>query len=216
MGVRPDDPAERDDRIKPIKPSEPVDRQMDDLDLLQAVRRGESHAFEELVRRHERQIYRVAFRFFQNRVDAEEMVQEVFVRAYRELARFRGGAQLGTWLYRITVNACLDRKRHLGRRREVPIDAALGEEAGTPDPFARAAFREFAVRVAAAMEELPSRQRAILILRIYEELSLQEIAEVMESPLGTVKANYHHALVKVRRALQDLTERAPTKETPRD
>ncbi|MBI1892919.1 MAG: hypothetical protein HYS14_02240, partial [Candidatus Rokubacteria bacterium] len=77
MGVRPDDPAERDDRIKPIKPSEPVDRQKDDLDLLQAVRRGESHAFEELVRRHERQIYRVAFRFFQNRVDAEEMVQEV-------------------------------------------------------------------------------------------------------------------------------------------
>ncbi len=210
MGVRPDDPAERNERIKP---SEPVDRPTIDSDLLQAVRRGEPHAFEELVRRHQRQIYRVAFRFFQNRVDAEEMVQEVFVRASRELARFRGGARIGTWLYRITVNVCLDRKRHLGTRREVPLDAASGEAAGIPDPFAQAASREFRVRVAAAMEELPPRQRAILVLRIYEELSLREIAEVMESPLGTVKANYHHALVKVRQALRDLIERRPKKDT---
>ncbi len=206
MGVRPGDPAERDDRIKP---SEPAERLRSDFDLLEAVRRGEPSAFEELVRRHERRIYRVAFRFFQRRVDAEDIVQEVFVRAYREFVRFRGGAQVGTWLYRIAVNACLDRKRYRRTRPEVPLELALGEVAGAPDPFARAASREFADRVVAAMEDLPPRQRAILVLRIYEELSLQEIADIVESPLGTVKANYHHALVKVRRALQDLIERRP-------
>ncbi len=204
MGVRPGDPDERDDRIKP---SEPSDRLKSDSDLLEAVRQGEPSAFEELVRRHERRVYRVAFRFFQRRVDAEEIVQEVFVRAYREFARFRGGARIGTWLYRIAVNACLDRKRHVRTRGEVPLELAMDEVAGAPDPLARAASREFADRVSAAMEKLPPRQRAILILRIYEELSLQEIADIVESPLGTVKANYHHALVKVRRALQDLIGR---------
>ena len=188
---------------------------MDEFDLLKAVRRGEAAAFEEFVHRHQRKVYRVAFRFFQNRVDAEEMVQEVFVRAHRELSRFRGGAQVGTWLYRIAVNACLDRKRHLDTRREVPLDEASGEVAGSPDPFTWAASREFADRVARAMEELPPRQRAVLILRIYEELSLQEIADVVESPLGTVKANYHYALLKVRRALGDLFERRP-EERPRE
>ncbi len=207
MGVRSNDPGEPDDRNKP---SGPVERPRSETELLEGLRRGEASAFEELVRCHGRRVYRLAFRFFQNRVDAEEIVQEVFVRAHRELSRFRGGARLGTWLYRIAVNACLDWKRRLGARREVPFDLAAGEVAGTPDPLDRAASREFADRVSAAMNELPPRQRAILILRIHEELTLQEIADIMESPLGTIKANYHHALVKVRRALQDLTERAPT------
>jgi len=186
------------------------------VELLEGLRQGKASAFEELVRCHGRQIYRVAFRFFQNRVDAEEIVQEVFVRAHRELSRFRGGARLGTWLYRITVNACLDWKRRLGTRREVAFDLAAGEVAGMPDPLARAASREFADRVSAAMDELPPRQRAILILRIHEELTLQEIAEVMDSPLGTVKANYHHALVKVRRAVRDLGARGESGATSDD
>lgn len=168
------------------------------------------------MRCHGRQIYRVAFRFFQNRVDAEEIVQEVFVRAHREISRFRGGARLGTWLYRIAVNACLDWKRRLGTRREVSFELAAGEVARMPDPLDRAASREFFDRVSAAMAELPPRQRAILILRIHEELTLQEIADVMESPLGTIKANYHHALVKVRRAVRNLQDRGARGETPGD
>lgn len=182
-------------------------------DLLEACRRGEPAAFEEFVRRYERHVYRVAFRVLQNRPEAQEMVQEVFVRAYRALPRFRSGAGLGTWLYRITMNACLDSKRRVRSRREVPLTAASGEAAEGADPSARAASREFAARVSAALEELPPRQRATLILRIYEELSLPEIAEVLESPLGTVKANYHHALLKVRRALHGLIEHWP--ERPR-
>ncbi len=198
-----------------IKPVAPVDRRKDEADLLEAGRRGDPAALEELIRQHGRQVYRVAFRFFRNRSDAEEMAQEVFVRAYREWPRFRGGARLGTWLYRITVNACLDRKRRERVRQEVSLGLAAAAPAGAPDPFAGAVSRQFVDRVAAAMDELPPRQRAIFILRIYEELSLQEIADVLESPLGTVKANLHHALVKVRRALHDLIGRAPEQRNSR-
>jgi len=185
--------------------------QRSESQLLEACRQGEPAAFEELVRRHERQVYRVAFRMLESRVEAQEMVQEVFVRAYRALSRFRAGARIGTWLYRMTVNACLDSRRRVKTRREVPLDSALGEVGGE-DPAARAAARQFADRVAAALGLLPPRQRATLILRVYEELSLQEIAEVLEAPLGTVKANYHHALVKLRRALGDFQDRRPDPE----
>lgn len=185
--------------------------QRSESQLLEACRNGEPAAFEELVRRHERQVYRVAFRMLESRVEAQEMVQEVFVRAYRALPRFRAGARIGTWLYRVTVNACLDSRRRVKTRREVPLDSAVGEAAGE-DPAARAAARQLADRVAAALGLLPPRQRATLILRVYEELSLQEIAEVLEAPLGTVKANYHHALVKLRRALEAFQDRRPDPE----
>lgn len=182
-------------------------------ELLEACRKGEPAAFEELVRRHERQVYRVAYRLVQNRLDAQEIVQEIFVRVHRALPQFRAGAALGTWLYRITVNACLDWKRRVRIRGEVPLDSAPEQAATGTDPSARAGVRELAERVAAAFEELPPRQRAVLVLRVYEELSLQEIAEVLEAPLGTVKAHYHQALTKVRAALSDLREPGPGKDT---
>lgn len=185
-----------------------------EADLLDACRRGEPAAFEALVRRHERQVYRVAFRLLQNRPDAEEAVQEVFVRVYRALPQFRREARLGTWLYRITVNVCVEGHRRVARRREVPLDAAVDEPSGAASPGDWARVRELAARTAEALRALPPRQRATLVLRLYEELSLQEIAEVLDAPLGTVKANLHHGLVKLRRALRDLVDLRPPEEAP--
>ena len=196
-----------------VQPRE-ADPERSEADLLEGCRRGDPGAFEELVRRHQRQVYAVAFRFLQNRLEAQEIVQEVFVRVHRALPQFRGGARLATWLYRITMNACLDSRRRLTVRREVPLDVAASEVALDADPLVRAASREFAERVAAALHELPPRQRATLVLRLYEDLSLQEIADVLGSPLGTVKANYHHALTKLRRTLGDLAERLRHEEEP--
>lgn len=188
---------------------------MDDAQLLDACRRGDTAAFEELVHRHERRIYHLAFRLLQNQADAQETTQEVFIRAFRAMAGFRGGARIGTWLYRIAVNACLDRLKRTRRAAEVPIEEASWEESKEAGPLAEATGRELKERVARVLEGLPPRQRATVVLRIYEDLSLAEIATVLEAPLGTVKANYHHGLRKVRQALRALVE-GREEENPRE
>jgi RNA polymerase sigma-70 factor (ECF subfamily) len=126
--------------------------------------------------------------------------QDVFLRAYRGLRSFRGQSSIGTWLYRIGVNVCLNRVSAKTLPSE-PIEDrqfvdARGESAS--DGVLRA---ERAVRVRAAIAELPRKQRATLILRVYHEMSHQEIADVLGSSVGAVKANFFHALRNLRKLL---------------
>lgn len=171
-----------------------------DDELVRACLAGDRLAFDTLVMRHQRQVYLLCYRFAGNHEDAAELAQDVFVRAYRALATFKGHAAFTTWLYRIGVNQCLNRvsKRparlealegaHMLRARDETADGALLRE-------------ERARRVRRAIGQLPDKQRATLILRAYHDLPHDEIARVLGGTVAAAKTNLHHALKRLRMLL---------------
>jgi RNA polymerase sigma-70 factor (ECF subfamily) len=178
----------------------PVEVSFTDAQLVEACRRGDRAAFDVIVERHRRTVYQLCYRFAGNHEDASDLSQDVFLRAYRGLHSFRGGSSLATWLYRIGVNACLNRvsvkkpitedldaRQHVDTRTESPSERVLREERGA--------------RVREAITQLPPKQRATLVLRMYQELSHEEIADVLGSSVGAVKANFFHALGNLKKLL---------------
>jgi RNA polymerase sigma-70 factor, ECF subfamily len=192
-----------------------LDEHTDDRALVQATLDGQRDAFDLIVERYRRTVYQVCFRFVGNHEDASDLAQDAFVRAYRALGTFKGDAALGTWLYRIAVNVSLNRLA-LKRPPHESLDAAPdaraedGRAAGEsrvledtkgerPDePVMRA---ERAAIVKAAIARLPDKQRATLILRVYHELPHEEIARMLGSSVGAVKANFFHALQNLKRLM---------------
>jgi len=164
-----------------------------------ACRRGEREAFDLLVARYQRPIYRLCYRYVNNHDDANDLAQEAFLKAWRAISSFRGESAFSTWLYRIAVNACLN---HRALRR--PVTQELEEGLADPNPGADAAVARDheARRVRAAVSRLPERQRATLILKVYHDLTHAEVAEILGSTVGTVKANLFHALANLKRQMQ--------------
>jgi RNA polymerase sigma-70 factor (ECF subfamily) len=175
---------------------------LDDAGLVKACVGGSPEAFDVLVVRHRRAVYQVCYRFVGNYEDATDLAQDVFLRAYRALRSFKGDAAVGTWLYRIAVNVSLNKVGGRTLRTE-PIDERAAPVSREPDAMSRLVEQERAGRVRAAIARLPRKQRATLVLRVYQELPHQEIAELLGSSVGAVKANFFHALNNLRRLLQD-------------
>ncbi len=197
----------------------------DDLAALQA---GDDRAFERLVRAHIGRLHAVAMRLLQNPADADEVVQEAFLSAYRNLATFRGDARLETWLHRIVVNAALQRLRR--RKRQVGADSPSSSSSsghdgggevdgllprfqanGYPEHFHRpwvqtteelATRAETREQVRRMIDKLPDNYRTVLVLRDIEELDTSAVAELLELTPGTVKVRLHRA----RQALRNLLE----------
>ena len=184
------------------------DTPLEDLDektLVEACLANRPGAFDLIVERHRRSVYQLCYRFVGNHEDASDLSQDVFVRAFRGMGSFRGQSSIATWLYRIGVNACLNRvsaKTTLGKLTE-PIDGRQFVDAGAESASDRILKDERAARVRAAIAQLPPKQRATLILRTYQELSHQEIAAVLGSSVGAVKANFFHALANLKKLLGD-------------
>jgi len=174
----------------------------DDRTLVLATLDGNREAFDELVRRHQRQIYQLCYRFSGNHEDASDLAQDVFVRAFKGLRSFKGQSAFSTWLYRIGVNVCLNRAAARGTVRAVALDHIELADSRVERPDAALVRAERAADVRAAIAQLPRKQRAALILRIYHELPHQEIADILGSSTGAVKANFFHALAKLRKLLQ--------------
>ena len=174
----------------------------DEADLVRAAAAGDRAAFETLVTRHQRHVYRLCYRFVPNHEDASELTQDAFVRAYRSLGKFEGQSQFSTWLHRITVNVCLNRLA-LKTPKQAPlkdIETAPGRE----EPADAAMLRgERVALVRAAIAQLPAKQRATLILRVYHDLPHEEIARVLGSSVGAAKTNLCHALGNLRKLLAD-------------
>ena len=190
----PDSSMKRQLRAVPLE-------QADDRELVRAFVDGDREAFDVIVRRHQRNVYQLCYRFAGNHEDAADWSQDVFVRIFKALPRFKGEAALSTWMYRVCVNACLNRvsaKRVSGES----LDAASRIEAPGHSPFDQVLHIERAAAVRAAVEKLPPKQRAAIVLRVYHQLSHEEIAEILESSVGAVKANFFHALTRLKRALQ--------------
>jgi RNA polymerase sigma-70 factor (ECF subfamily) len=173
--------------------------------LVEACLAGRPGAFDLIVERHRRAVYHLCCRFVGNHEDASDLSQEVFLRAYRGLRGFGGRSSLATWLYRIGVNVCLNRvsaKTPLDGMTESVEDQQYIDTRSESAPD-RLIKQQRGARVRAAIAGLPRKQRATLILRIYHEMSHQEIADVLGSSVGAVKANFFHALSNLKKQLGD-------------
>lgn len=178
-----------------------VEPERDDQSLVAASRAGDATAFEQIVERHRRTVYQVCYRFVNNHEDASDLTQEAFVRAWKGLPKFKGDAALSTWLYRIAVNVCLNRVAAKKVPQHEELDAERMVDTRTEAPGANLVTAERAEAVRRAIASLPERQRATLILRTYHELSHQEIADILGSSVGAVKANCFHALANLKKIL---------------
>lgn len=176
-------------------------RRADDPDLVEATLAGHREAFDELVVRHRRRIYQVCYRFAGGHEDASDLTQDVFLKAYRALNSFKGEASFKTWLYRIAVNVGLSRAT-----RKMPEAVLLSPSHAAADPtrdYDEALDRpRLAARVRAAVERLPPRQRAAVVLRMLEGLTHEETALALGCSVGTVKANVFHGLRRLRTLLE--------------
>ena len=170
----------------------------DDREAVLASQRGEREAFDRLVERYQRDVYRLCYRYVNNHHDANDMAQEVFLKAYRAIGRFRGDSAFSTWLYRIAVNTCLNFRSSRKPPGEELSDA-LPDRA--PGALAAVEGEQRARIVRDAVMRLPEKQRATLILKIYHDLTHEEVAGVLGSSVGTVKANLFHALGNLRKLL---------------
>jgi RNA polymerase sigma-70 factor (ECF subfamily) len=183
--------------------TEPALAEMSEAALIEACLADRSGAFDLVVERHRRTVYQLCWRFVGNHEDASDLSQDIFLRAYRGLRSFRGQSSLATWLYRIGVNVCLNRvgaKAPLEKMTESIQDRQY-VDTRSESASERLLKKERSARVRAAIAELPRKQRATLILRMYHEMSHQEIADVLGSSVGAVKANFFHALGNLKKQL---------------
>ena len=177
--------------------------EFDEPALVEASLAGTPGAFDVIVERHRRGVYQLCYRFVGNHEDASDLSQDVFLRAYRALRKFRGQSSLATWLYRIGVNVCLNRVS-AKRPPTESIDERPHPDERAKNPADELLRGERAAEVRAAIAQLPRKQRATLILRTYHEMSHQEIADVLGSSVGAVKANFFHALGNLKKRLGEF------------
>jgi RNA polymerase sigma-70 factor (ECF subfamily) len=177
-----------------------------DSDLVARAAAGDASAFHALVERHRAMVYRVAYQFAGNHHDAEDIAQDVFIKVYRSLNRFRYDAQLTSWLYRIVMNACIDHRRRHAPAGWAPFteDAELrmlNTPEESPGPEDAAYGTEVGEVLEAEIARLPPGQRLVFTMRHHEGLKLCEIAEALGLAEGTVKRQLHAAVHRLRAAL---------------
>ena len=189
--------------------------ELTDAAFVAKARTGDSDAFRVLVERHGRSLFRLAFRMTGNEQDAEDVVQESFLRAYRQLAKFDERASFGTWLYRIAANCSLDLVRSKKRRSEnvAPADPEMEDPVVSlpstdPTPERIALSSEVRERVAQAMDDLSATERTAFVLRHFEGMCIEDVSRVLECQPGAAKHSVFRAVQKLRRALEPVVSPA--------
>jgi RNA polymerase sigma-70 factor (ECF subfamily) len=183
-----------------------------DQQAAEEARNGNQAAFRVLVERHSRPLFRLAFRMTSNEQDAEDLVQETFLRAYKQIHRFDGRASVGTWLYRIATNCTLDLLRSRRSRKEQQATGADEEtanrldnaESPAPSPERLTASSQIAGLLAPALQQLSGAERTAFLLRHYEGRGIDEIAEVLGVSAGAAKHSVFRSVQKLRRALEPV------------
>ena len=181
--------------------------------LAERAAQGDTGAFDALVTLFSGRVFAVAFRMLNDRAEAEDLSQEVFVALYHSLPSFRGESRLSTWIYRITRNRCLNKikflkRRHVGSHADIddPVVARATADPdtdvrGARDPDRRLERAELSTVLERHLRALPEEQRTLVILRDLEDLSYEEIADVTGLPLGTVKSRLHRARAELSNRL---------------
>lgn len=182
-----------------------------DRDLMTRLAEGDREALAPLMERHSCRLYRIARSYLRNADEALDVVQETFVKAYRNAHRWRSGSEVGPWLTRIAVNEAIDhyRRNRRRQRKEAPLDEATSDHVDhgmrqTSAPDRQVLGQQLGERIEMALSALSERQRAVFLLRHHEEMSLQEIAATLGLRLGTVKSSLHRAVDRLRKRLGDL------------
>lgn len=191
---------------------------VNEADLLEAAKKGDRGAFGRLVRLHQRRVFACAFQMLADKGEAEDAVQETFLRAYRAIERFDGRSELSTWLYRICVNVCLNALRK--RRRVQPTDLSdprvpeppADPTQGETDPGQTVETAQMQARLAGALDKLSPSLRTTVVLVLIQGMPHKEASEVLGCPEGTVAWRIHEARRKLREMLSDpasTDEKAP-------
>ncbi|MDP6507204.1 MAG: sigma-70 family RNA polymerase sigma factor [Planctomycetota bacterium] len=177
-----------------------------DETLLSRFLSGEEEMFTKLVRRYEQSLYAFIYRLSGDRADASDSFQETFVRVYQHGDRFRGDSRFKTWLYSIATNVCREQARKKLRKGVTGEAVDPNSPDSRPGPRMAAQSSEIGERIEVAVSALPDEQHEVFVMKVYEELTFQEISDVIDCPLGTVKSRMRNALKKVRTDLSDLAE----------
>jgi RNA polymerase sigma-70 factor, ECF subfamily len=208
---------DRDGKVTPRAPAAASVGDITDEVLVERARAKDEAAFEELVNRYENKLYRLAMRFVRNETDAQEILQDAFLSAWRNLPSFEGRAQFGSWMYRVTVNAALMLLRSRNRHPEVTVDDveptvlndAVAESGQTvranadwsqrPDDQLQSA--EMRAHIQTSVDSLPDGLRTVFLLRDVEELSTEDTAEMLGLSVPAVKTRLHRARLALREAI---------------
>lgn len=183
-----------------------VSLQDPDQELIQRCRSGDQPAFNQLVLKYRNRVMGIATRMLGDRVEAEDLAQDVFVKVYHGLQGFQGEALFSTWLYRIAANSCLNQIRKRKRESQVPVSADDPEpniSDGKSNPHTLLEKKELNSFLEKAIRALPREQKMVLILRDIEGLSYEEIADSLELELGTVRSRLHRARLEVRASVKE-------------
>ncbi len=177
-----------------------------DAEVIARVSAGDRDAFRVIVERHARNVFRLAYRMVGNEADADDVVQETFLRAFRQIGRFESRSNLGTWLHRIAVNCSLDLLRRRPRKAEepVPLDAERRTDADAVSPERLVFGSEVQSRVALALGALSPSERAAFLLRHFEGHSIEEIGHVLGLRTSATKHTVFRAVRKMREALEPV------------
>ena len=175
---------------------------------------GDPEAFGEIVRRWERRIYALTYGILGREEDARDATQETFIAAFRNLGGFRGDAKVSSWLHRIAVNQCLTRRRRAKVRGETSLAAGEEEDVARfasparESPALTAEERERGDAVRRAVNSLPPELRSVIVMKEFEDLTFQEIADTLGVPLSTVKSRLYTALKQLRMRLEKFNAEA--------
>ncbi|UMZ72559.1 RNA polymerase sigma factor [Natranaerofaba carboxydovora] len=186
--------------------------------LVQRCKKGQLEAYEKLIKKYENKVYSLCYRYSGNYDDANDLAQEAFIKVFNSIDKFKGKSAFSTWLYRVTANVCLDEMRKK-KKTPISIDKPQETEEGEvyfnlPDqkynPEIIAEKNDLKQLVHKGISKLPKEQRIIIILREMEELSYEEISEVLEISIGTVKSRLNRARKNLKEILSHNAELFPT------
>ena len=181
----------------------------EEMRLVQAAAKGDVNAFEQLMRQHEGKMYAVALRMCANREDAQDCMQEAMIRAYRAIENFRFQSSFATWVYRITMNTCLDELRRRKVRQATSLDAMLDvgwAPAGGDSPEGQTLAGERKRELEKAIHSLPEDMRSAIVLRDIQGYAYDEIANILDVNVGTIKSRISRGREKLREILADKME----------
>lgn len=175
---------------------------MTDDQLIHRVRDGDTGAFEELVLRYQKPVYSFVLRLLRDPAEAEDTVQKVFLLVYQNLKNFRFESSFKTWLYRISINQCHNVFRQHKNREFTPLDdlPLADSKTSQEEDYAR---EEIMAQARKAIEKLPTKQRQVLLLRVYQDLSFEEIGQVLNMRANSAKVNFHYALEKIKQWMRN-------------
>lgn len=190
-------------------------KELSDWELVRRCKEDDREAFRELVERYQHRAVRISLGMLHDPDDAQEVAQEAFTKVFTSIKNFKEEASFYTWLYRIVYNLSIDRKRQKGRQPQPEYKSDLGDNETDPiellpadtktDPYERTSDKELGARIQGALEELTPAHKAVILLRIVEGLSYEEISHILQCSRGTVMSRLHYA----RKRLQIILQQNP-------